>query len=677
MSIQQQGGVLPPKPNPTPSKPVSEATQQWQQGQYGTQPVPAKPTQQATTSPVTPNPQGPTPTGYTQQGPSYQIVNSTTQNTPTGTETTYKVTPLTPRGQPEPTIPIPVQPAASLAYSTTIGVTTKQVITSGIPPLQNFSWKNLTPEAQAQVRQQTLELGLVAAAPVAFVVAPTVALGGLVIGAVTSPAISEGANLVQGKGFLSNNQLVNNIIIGGAGGAVFSVAGSEIIGELGLTGAKGIGAAAGRVGTNVALGAGAGATFEYTSTGKVSIQGPIEGAAFGATFGLASEAFSSGVPKVREYLPEQLGGYPKEPVLGKIGLPTIETKSTDTLDFSAKTINAYEKTLIAASIADPTDILIGRSIEPTPKEPGDIEHYTAPQPINGLRTMSTKNYDLLDLNNSELKTIHESSITSKEDLTIKNLQTQFEVNQNTDSELRAIQNAMKTASVIKGEYWENFDKAQTIVKMKPANLIAQELISGSKAEPTGISKVISDYDSGRTTYGHINRSQPAIFSMINPFLVSRAKPYYQPAQNNSEETETIYNSDLTISPRNLGLTSNILALNLNLNLNQAQIPTTMQLTQQTAIQHQQQSTQTIQQQMQLQKQTQIQNTDLISENQSLSQMLNMNSQDDYFRRLKRKTTSYHGELLTRKRKYPILTAKEFLGVDTIKINRRKKRFGDL
>ena len=174
---------------------------------------------------------------------------------------------------------LPLTPAASEQYSDTTGFSKSTPQKGGIPAPSYFSYNNLTPQGQAAVRQGALNEALGIAAPIAFVVAPEAAVTGALLG----PAISQGIKAVQGQGWLTPQEATQSI----AGGAVFSVIGSGIIGGVGLAGAKGVLPALARVGINTGLGAGGGTVYEYAQTGKVTGQGAIQGAEFGAVFGVA------------------------------------------------------------------------------------------------------------------------------------------------------------------------------------------------------------------------------------------------------------------------------------------------------------------------------------------------------------------------------------------------------
>lgn len=130
-------------------------------------------------------------------------------------------------------------------------------------------------------------------------VAPAVAVGG----ALVSTGLSQGIKALQGEGALTSKEVQDAFY----GGAAFSVIGGSTIKALGLTG-SGVKMAAGRVGVNALLGAGAGGVYEYAETKQVTLEGLGTGAAFGAGFGLAGEAFSVGRVKASQKLQDNLMG---------------------------------------------------------------------------------------------------------------------------------------------------------------------------------------------------------------------------------------------------------------------------------------------------------------------------------------------------------------------------------
>ena len=303
MSNQQRnGGSLPNQPEPAPSKPVP-STQATNPSPYpNTTPQPPRP---ATTVPSTqaqnqsPYGQQGKPQGYTQQQANQQRQQPQPiqQNQP----------------QPEPSrnnIPPPSE------------VKTKPVdfsINSGIPGPLNPASGLLRPKNpvvanpnEPAVREKITRGFDVSTAAAGFAVAPVTAAKGALI----SPVISQGINVVEGKGLLSIPEVGKSMMQG----AAFSVVAQGSMEGLGIAGKAGLAAATARVGVNTGLGAGAG----YVLSGGQP-QAAIRGAEFGFGFGVAGEVINYGGPKVKSYATERLS-QSYEPTLhsGELWEPTVK-----------------------------------------------------------------------------------------------------------------------------------------------------------------------------------------------------------------------------------------------------------------------------------------------------------------------------------------------------------------
>ena len=376
--------------------------------------------------------------------------------------------------------------------------------------------------------------------------------------------------------------------------------------------------------------------------------------------------------KALSYLDERIPGALdyrapiSDKAVGMVGLPTVETEPTGApLDLSFKNVMAYEKTIRAAEIATPQDIFIGRSVEPLPKIEGIQERPYSPQTYKPLiKGQAPETTEVLAFTKQPIE------LKSYSYPTIEN-----------DAETKAILKAMKAtpAEAPKGEYW-NFEQGSTqqqiLVKPAPKDPIAQSLIGEStpKAEPTGIDKVLSDFQSGRT----VNTAKvetPFNYSIINPFTRARSNPYGITPQASFEEEPT-YLSYPKNSPLNVPSTT----INQMPDILSKQIPdiSSIQTPLATPIQSQFLLQKTIQEQIQTTDQTQrqTQRQDQIGDMFTIPigvPLLSISNTDDIFRKqfLPRKTG--RSGLLSTKRLYPILTGKEVLSLDISKTSRRKRR----
>jgi hypothetical protein len=240
---------------------------------------------------------------------------------------------------------------------------------------------------------------------------------------------------------------------------------------------------------------------------------------------------------------------------------------------------AFAKNLLAASVAEPSSVLYGKSIEPidTSALKTAIAKVLPEYSFNVETGELVLKEDLLSFKGGKgavtrpnevfqnVGSFEKYSLGTDMDLNaIKaNINKFTEIPQG--GENKAIANAAKFNVSEKDmgyymlgnekEYTINAETGKIVLKQDilPSDLakeiygsniknnpIAQELVSGKVAEPTGIEKVLGDIQTGRTA----ELARPYQYSqnvvVANPFLSFRGKSYYAQRSREEEEIEYIY-----------------------------------------------------------------------------------------------------------------------------------------
>jgi hypothetical protein len=223
----------------------------------------------------------------------------------------------------QPTVLAPSPSMSNTTFDQTDFIKAPQQ-TSGIPEPTYFSYSNLSPSGQAKVQQGAAMAALGIVTPIAFVVAPEVALAG----AIVSPIISEGLQFVPSNpvtGPYRGTWLTpQEVFVSIESGAVLSVVGGaalkgvasfapRLAGEV----ANPFVRAATRIGINSGLGAGASGAFSFGNPQAIA-----QGAVFGAGFGAIGEGINVVGAKLvpsRDYVTRITGGSSKGQTVGTFG----------------------------------------------------------------------------------------------------------------------------------------------------------------------------------------------------------------------------------------------------------------------------------------------------------------------------------------------------------------------
>jgi hypothetical protein len=265
------------------------------------------------------------------------------------------------------------------------------------------------------------------------------------------------------------------------------------------------------------------------------------------------QAYSQGVEwnpsKVDSLVMRVTGLRPLEPLVDIVALPTIETgEGLPEYGFQVGEAGtegelipkgAFGKTLTAASIAEPSSVLFGKSVEPSlptiPTEaPRNLPEYT----FTGEDLIREEN-NLSFIGGKPAVTRPNETFQRVggfvkyplgSDMTLNDLRANIE-------NFPESQGEAATSKVIpepsKGEYW-NYGQQETILRNNP---LAQEIVSGHVAVPTGVEKIVSDIQAGRTM--DLARTYIPTQQAYNPAQYAGAL-YPGLRQRVSEETETTY-----------------------------------------------------------------------------------------------------------------------------------------
>lgn len=373
-------------------------------------------------------------------------------------------------------------------------------------------------------RESTANLAtFLIAGAIAPVLGPVGVFKAATIGVGVSQAVKTGSTAWQG-GDLSKSLLTPNETLQAAEyGIIFSGVGGKTVSSLGLAGKStsiyvNAGKAAGRVGVNAAIGAGGGSVFEYVQTGKVTSQGPLMGAAFGAGFGLMGESFGlvrqGGRYVYNKAFPKQaqesnivnratLNQISNAPVGSKGWLESIKAKATPKA-FAEHSL--YQKVMAGGTKSIGEGDLMGAFDEKTQADVFKVTTFDKKGGVFASKTLSPKEFKV------------ESQGGAKQ-------WTQQQVYQ-------------KPAQVQKTSLNKTFAPTMDLTKKQPKSFLLTGLSSlGSmskvkvpKVKPVSIVEFkvkagIQDTDMS------IGRQQTEFTSMggqaANPFTKSKAKPFYQ------------------------------------------------------------------------------------------------------------------------------------------------------
>ena len=466
-------------------------------------------------------------------------------------------------------------------------------------PFSKQLFKNIAgaQEFQQNPAEYAFKKGVEVAGTAALLVVPAVAVPGALI----STGISQAFKSVSGGGLLTGEEAEQAAL----GGAAFSVIGSGAVKALGVAG-SGLRAATGRVAVSAGLGAGAGAVSEYAATGEFTGTGALQGAAYGAAFGLVGEGARYGISKVSSF------------VRGRMAEHDLYRRVVGDANkqFPGQKLTLAERLMSRVS---PERAAVNRAIGDSQfKEVSDSSAFYTQFEKGGFRKVSYQGVETTVSAGKSAGQLFKQQILYRQASQVKAPMKNFEFS------LPKIRPGVELAGI------QAITKQTTRTRV-PKQQSVQSMIQVSRQQ---------------TEFASIN----SLAKTANPFLQFSGKPYFQPRTRVDEETAMFI-----VYPSHSPLTAPSM-----LPIQHARmLPSSMQsygqlsdLDQQVRlIQEQVQEQNQIQQQKQGLRQIQVAKT---------QQRLDFMTEEETKRRHKKRVVFKRQKTRGRKRTYPILTGEEVL-----------------